>query len=153
MRISDWSSDVCSSDLSGHQGARLVLERPKLDALFFTNHFIVDLNCASSEIIDADGREPLQESAEALGPRARPALRMFGCLMHVLNADFQALEDHLLLVAEIMIKRRLLRADGIGELVERSLLKAIVVKVASGGAQHLQPLCLAPDIQIGRAQV
>src|SRR3546814_21180353 len=116
MRISDWSSDVCSSDLLGykfgsgivaarrsggvrrarwpvertnkrvqqkdgiapsdgairhsvldqseHQGARLVLERPKLDALFFTNHFIVDLNCASSEIIDADGREPIQESAE-----------------------------------------------------------------------------------------
>src|SRR3546814_7632832 len=48
-------------DQSEHQGARLVLERPKLDALFFTNHFIVDLNCASSEIIDADGREPLQE--------------------------------------------------------------------------------------------
>src|SRR3546814_11220394 len=71
---------------------------------------------------------------------------MFGCLMHVLNADFQALEDHLLLVAEIMIKRRLLRADGIGELVERSFMTAMVAKEARGGAQHLQPLCLAPDI-------
>src|SRR3546814_15786089 len=71
---------------------------------------------------------------------------MCGCLMHVLNADFQALEDHLLLVAEIMIKRRLLRADGIGELVERSFMKAMVAKEARGGAQHLQPPCLAPDI-------
>src|SRR3546814_2022691 len=49
-------------------------------------------------------------------------------------------------VAEIMIKRRLLRADGIGELVERSFMKDMVAKEARGGAQHLQPLCLAPDI-------
>src|SRR3546814_16301785 len=34
MRISDWSSDVCSSDLRGHQPAHLVVVMVKLGGLF-----------------------------------------------------------------------------------------------------------------------
>src|SRR3546814_14022724 len=45
-------------DQSEHQGARLVLERPTLDALFFTTHFTVDLNFASSELIHPTAPHP-----------------------------------------------------------------------------------------------
>src|SRR3546814_17995870 len=38
MRISDWSSDVCSSDLVGRHGDRGRAEQAALSPAFFTRH-------------------------------------------------------------------------------------------------------------------
>src|SRR3546814_1668691 len=57
MRISDWSSDVCSSDLPGLQFFHLVSRRSRhrLDSI---------------ELVTADKVEPAHELAEAFAKRA-----------------------------------------------------------------------------------
>src|SRR3546814_4998147 len=55
MRISDWSSDVCSSDLRGHDHRRVDRERDRADAhlLWLDDPFAADLpGCRDGALLD-----------------------------------------------------------------------------------------------------
>src|SRR3546814_5930573 len=90
MRISDWSSDVCSSDLRAFGGQRL-FARP--------DHALPEITHVYIGIAAPKGTQ----SVEA---RSGQRLRFFGGRAQLHEATGQAFEQHLIRIAQIMIDRR-----------------------------------------------
>src|SRR3546814_8023200 len=87
MRISDWSSDVCSSDLPG-RGARCADGRRRLVE-------ILDRVC------EADRHTAIIEIAYANGPRPRLALALFKAAG--VAADETLIDPSLGLIAQVVV--------------------------------------------------
>src|SRR3546814_5323246 len=67
MRISDWSSDVCSSDLAGHQreaGIELGADVLGLGAFELVDHAVEELQLADDEVLAEHERDVVVERAE-----------------------------------------------------------------------------------------
>src|SRR3546814_5771447 len=85
MRISDWSSDVCSSDLVGGAflGFRLRFAPDQL-----RQHDILDRVEIGQQMVE------LIDEADLLAPRLRPLALLEACYIFALDADY-ALEPAL----------------------------------------------------------
>src|SRR3546814_4612877 len=67
MRISDWSSDVCSSDLLDRQRPAIVVERLRNETR--NNNALLRLALAESQLPDADSQAAAKQHIEMLGER------------------------------------------------------------------------------------
>src|SRR3546814_15962995 len=85
MRISDWSSDVCSSDLAGLSALLAATRdswqgRPDAVSMLLANG-------ADPSVVDGEGNTPLHHAARSSDPGVVAALLDAGATLDVLNHE------------------------------------------------------------------
>lgn len=104
----------------------------------------------SSEIIHVDFNEPAQKLGQAIPARAPFPACIFRRLEQLLQAYSDALEQHLVLVGEIMINGPLRYPQAGGDIVKRRCVEAALIEHAHGGAKHGLPFGITVCLPLGR---
>src|SRR3546814_10555891 len=114
MRISDWSSDVCSSDLESEEPVVVLIDEIDKADIEFPNDLLRELDRMEFHVYET--RQTIQAKHRPLiiitsnNEKALPAASLRRCFFHYINFPDTSTMKEIVQVHYPVIKKRMLRA-------------------------------------------
>jgi len=135
----------------GAQGVvDLALQGAEFGARFGRQNLVAGADHAAAEIAHDRHGIAAQERAQAVESRAGSGLGLLGGILQFVQPDADAFEQHLILVAEVVVDHRLGHAEARCDILKRSRMEAALVEHPHRRQQQRFPLFLA--LRVARAR-